>query len=356
MIYVIADDLTGAAEIAGICRRYGLYTTLTLGEVKQTCDTEALVIATETRQMSLEKSEEVTRQLAESLPHEVILFKKTDSALRGHVAEELGVLLEYTTYDRALFLPANPSRGRTLRNGVYYIDNVPLDKTPFSHDPEYPAWSAKMEGRFPCISLWSGERGKGIYYCNATNDEDIVQAVKQTDEKTLLAGGADFFFTFLCSLGYQEREDTLITYPSTNSAIMVCGSTQSKGIAGWPCSMMPVDTYEGKADSTLWAEEALAQIEHNGHTQLRIEGHSRRDASGASYLRLQTADAVTLLMERHPVREIFIEGGATAYAILHKMGWTTLAVDGELAPGVVRLLYQDIGITIKPGSYPWPWT
>ena len=39
------------------------------------------------------------------------------------------------------------------------------------------------------------------------------------------------------------------------------------------------------------------------------------------------------------------------------MGWNRLAVEAELAPGVVTLSVIGGGseqLTIKPGSYPWP--
>ena len=80
MIYVIADDLTGAAEIAGICARYGLLTSFSLGEVRTVDAYDAHVIATETRQQSLSDARKEIRKLCEALPTDALLFKKTDSA------------------------------------------------------------------------------------------------------------------------------------------------------------------------------------------------------------------------------------------------------------------------------------
>ena len=57
------------------------------------------------------------------------------------------------------------------------------------------------------------------------------------------------------------------------------------------------------------------------------------------------------------IHELFIEGGATARAILDCMGWETLTVLGEYGPGVVRLSVQGPEgqvVTLKPGSLPWP--
>jgi uncharacterized protein YgbK (DUF1537 family) len=57
------------------------------------------------------------------------------------------------------------------------------------------------------------------------------------------------------------------------------------------------------------------------------------------------------------VGRLYVEGGATARAIVERLGWVRLAVHAELAPGIVAL--QPIGaaaplVIPKPGSYPWP--
>lgn len=57
------------------------------------------------------------------------------------------------------------------------------------------------------------------------------------------------------------------------------------------------------------------------------------------------------------INELFIEGGATAYALLHRLNWNNFKPIAELAPGVVRMQLVSNNkkyITIKPGSYKWP--
>ncbi len=111
---VIADDITGAAEIAGIAFEKGR-------QVRLLCSTsvcgdtiaaeETVVIATDTRSMTEEDAAaEIRRQTSHLSP----LFKKTDSALRGHVVAELTALMETTGFKRVVYLPANPSKGLSL--------------------------------------------------------------------------------------------------------------------------------------------------------------------------------------------------------------------------------------------------
>lgn len=355
MIYVIADDLTGAAEIAGICARYGLLTSFSLGEVRTVDAYDAHVIATETRQQSLSDARKEIRKLCEALPTDALLFKKTDSAFRGHVEDELYELLQSSRYLNCLYIPANPSRGRVIKGGIYYIDGIPLDKTPFSTDPEYPAWSSKIEERFPNMKYWKQANERGLYYADATCREDLDKLIKQAGRQTLLAGGADLFEQFLTVLGHSVSNEKPLHQISFNDALMVCGSTQSKGMPDWPASMMPHSTYQGENNTDVWVDDALSLLNQYGHVQLRMPTAVSPDALKAAFLKSATAEAVALLLQQYPIREVYIEGGATAYSILERMGWKDLTLSCEYAPGVVRMEHAAYGITLKPGSYPWPW-
>ena len=53
-------------------------------------------------------------------------------------------------------------------------------------------------------------------------------------------------------------------------------------------------------------------------------------------------------------KEIFIEGGSTAAAILEELNIKNLAPINELERGVVRMIANDLFITVKPGSYELP--
>ena len=60
------------------------------------------------------------------------------------------------------------------------------------------------------------------------------------------------------------------------------------------------------------------------------------------------------IVEENEVKEIFIEGGSTAAAILKELRIEKLYVVNELQRGVVRMKAGDLFITVKPGSYKMP--
>ena len=90
MIVVIADDFTGAAELAGLGLRYGLRVEMST-VVNQDTDAELLIIATDTRSVSKDEArqemEKATCEILKLKPE--LIFKKVDSVLRGHILAEL---------------------------------------------------------------------------------------------------------------------------------------------------------------------------------------------------------------------------------------------------------------------------
>lgn len=353
MVAVIADDITGAAEMAGIAHRLGLRVKLTMHpRDAEGCD--VLVIATDTRSMTEEEavSEAASVTAAiEGMAGVDALFKKTDSALRGHVVAELEAMLGASRYERALYLPANPSKGRIIRDGVYYIGEKPLHETDFSFDPEFPAFSSKLSERFP------GGESRGVEWADAVTADDITAIVDGAGEDTLLAGAADLFTAFL-RRRFPSAKERLIAERNplaTDDCLIICGSTQSKPIeCGVPTLYMPTGVYDGATPVGDWMP-ALVKVYGVSHAIiLAIRDRHRTGKDVAVYLRETMAGVVSGLVDIHCPEELVIEGGATAFAILRCLGWETFTITDEFAPGVIRMMAPNgTHVTMKPGSYPW---
>ena len=103
MILVVADDLSGAAELAGIAFAHGL-TAEVQTELQPRTEAQVICLDTDTRRLEPEAAaaglRKLTRRLKAASPE--FIFKKTDSALRGNIGAELGVLLEITARVRAV--------------------------------------------------------------------------------------------------------------------------------------------------------------------------------------------------------------------------------------------------------------
>ena len=342
---VIADDITGAAEIAGIAHAAGQQARLLCASGPLYCDTVAVttVIATDTRSMSEPEAVAETRRIASAISHHTSpIFKKTDSALRGHVVAELTALMDVTGYQRAVYLPANPSKGRIIRKGIYYINEIPIHETAFNYDPEFPARTSSLRERFP------DAEAKGIIIPDAESEDDIRRIIRQYDDgKTIFAGAADLFslippITPIGPIGP-------ITPPTT---LILCGSTQSKPLnLGIPIAPMPREVYDGEQGADYWfqslatpATSLILTIPHTHRTGKEVAVH----------LRTVMAEMAQRLVRKHRPDHLIIEGGATAWATLQALGWTDFRIVSQIAPGVVQMSATNgTLVTLKPGSYPW---
>jgi D-threonate/D-erythronate kinase len=74
----------------------------------------------------------------------------------------------------------------------------------------------------------------------------------------------------------------------------------------------------------------------------------------AAHLRITMAEVVKRIVEENEAKEIFIEGGSTAAAILKELNIAKLSLVNELQRGVVRMKANNLFITVKPGSYQLP--
>lgn len=368
MLIVIADDITGAAEIAGTALEYGLKTVLTTDITTSLPNTDVAVIATDTRSESEEKAESIVKQITK---HTVkggnMLFKKTDSVLRGHIVTELRAILETANLRNALIIAQNPSKGRIITSGTYYIKGVKLEDTAFRHDPEFPALSSRVKVLLNNMVCTLGLddnmlQDNTIYVADASDEYEIRRQVEKADSHTLLAGGADLF-NILLQMKYERMTEHKqnATLPSAKKrSIIICGSTQSKNITNEPYikaaksreEIMPDDVFYGGSPEN-WIAHLTTQ--YSIYKSLIISIGQRENAGKACALRLKSivAEAVCNLISTAPPDLMIIEGGATAYSILRHLKWNVLKLHNEYAPGIVSMTHGTTEVILKPGSYPW---
>jgi D-threonate/D-erythronate kinase len=133
---VLADDLTGALE-AGACFSDCLVTTdSSLATIRT-----SLVIDTETRHLSpVAAASAIERCLRPAK----LIYKKTDSTLRGNIGFELAVLARTFPERPILYVGAYPALGRTVKNGELHVNGVRVHETAFARDPLNPVTSSSI--------------------------------------------------------------------------------------------------------------------------------------------------------------------------------------------------------------------
>ena len=128
MILVVADDISGAAEIAATGRTFGLTVQLQMKPAAGS-SAELVVIDTDTRYKSIDPRRDIENAL---INYDTTLvewyYKKVDSVLRGNISTELCAMMQILKKNRTILAPANPTKARVISDGQYFIDGRPLPK------------------------------------------------------------------------------------------------------------------------------------------------------------------------------------------------------------------------------------
>lgn len=342
-IVIIADDLSGAAELAGIAFAHGL-----TAEVQRQFDpastADVIAVDTDTRGLAAEEAAAQVAAVASAVvaSKPAWIFKKTDSVLRGHPAAEITAVLSAAGFARALFVPANPSRGRTIFGGVYSIGGVPLDQTAFAFDPEFPRGSAQVAellGSAAAISV-----------PDVLDVVGVRELARSLDAATLPAGAADFFTAVLTERTGRQQAAHQAQVTLSPPLLLICGSR-----ASWPqrraaaiAASIPV----------VCLDDSPAAESPNAHRALQIGiRESTPDGTTPAKLLTRLTQLAASVIQSTQFGTILVEGGATAAALAEQMGWTRFRVVATAPAGVGVLLPLTAAappVLIKPGSYDWP--
>jgi uncharacterized protein YgbK (DUF1537 family) len=375
-IAALADDLTGAAEIAAIGKRHGLSTHILTAASTPSGHTGLTVHDSDSRLLSPAEAAQRVTLLGSALAAQkpAFVFKKTDSVLRGNVVAEVVALARSLGLRRVLLAPANPSLGRTITQGQYYIQGVPINQTSFAHDPHHPAKSSSVADLLGSSPDWPVSIIKagaplpdhGIAVAEARSSAEVEAWAKRMDKATLAAGGAEFFMACLKQLGLSTLTPATLAPQGPN--LVVTGSLtparqkllEHAQTRHWPIHAMPVplarEHFE-MADFIQWFESLAGALNATSLAVTESPKFVLDDHPTAQQIRLRFGQLVRRLLEKKVIGHLIVEGGATAAAISEAAGWTRFDVAGDWAPGVIALRPTNapqLLFTIKPGSYSWP--
>jgi uncharacterized protein YgbK (DUF1537 family) len=350
-IVVIADDVSGAAELAGIAFAHGL-TAEVQTRFEPASEAQVLAIDTDSRGLPAEAAVERVRAVAEQVvaTQPMLIFKKVDSLLRGQPRAEIVAVLAATGKRRAALVPANPSRGRVIEAGRYFIGGVPLDQTEFANDPDYPRQSAE-------IAALLGGPAEAIVVPDAVNAGDLERITRSLDAATLAAGAADFFAAILAHRGYLPDSSAPADRSLDPPALLVCGS-----IAAWSTrhaesatASLPIVSPDQAGNG--WLEIATQTLRNRGALVLTVADRAVPTEQRGEVFDRFSAAASELVRRARPAT-VLAEGGATAAALARHLGWSRLDIAAAAPTGVgaLRPIAAALSplVLFKPGSYPWP--
>lgn len=241
-LIILADDFTGALDTGVQFAGCGVSTRVVVGQQADiaACNATVLVVDTETRHLPMEQAAAIVAGLTKDAVKAGVtyLYKKTDSALRGNVGAELAAMLQASGETRLPFLPAFPQINRITKDGVHYINGVPVTESPFGVDPFEPVRHARVAEliaeqtdtpaySYPVLAAEDPIPAEsGILVFDAQTPEDLESTarvlLRTADGPHILAGCAGFAAVLPALLGLQGQT---VMVPELDSRLLVlCGS------------------------------------------------------------------------------------------------------------------------------------
>ena len=132
--FIVADDLTGAADSGVAFAQRGWNTEVFWGETPPGEEAAVWAFDADSRRCAPDEAGRRHRDaVRRCLTPGRLLFKKIDSTLRGQPAAEIAALCstlrELGRATLGIFAPANPAMGRSTRDGHVLVRGEPLERT-----------------------------------------------------------------------------------------------------------------------------------------------------------------------------------------------------------------------------------
>ncbi|MFT4041259.1 MAG: four-carbon acid sugar kinase family protein, partial [Thermomicrobiales bacterium] len=319
MLAIVADDLTGAADTSACFADAGWRTVIPFTAVAPG-DVDVLALSTESRDMAaFEAAEAVNRAIlrmaANSPPRWV--YKKVDSAMRGHPRDELLAAMNAVGTRRALVAPALPAEGRTTRGGRQYINGLPLQASSlgsphgasslldlFANDHDLPVIHLPLglvRQHPAAVSEWLSGEEDGILVADAETDADLDTLARAAAASSLrvLCGAAGFARRLAVALPPGPRRPPL---PGAERPILVVAGSQHASTrrqlevlaeAGAAIVQLPQAAIDDPASSLTDAITAVASHLAAGRTTAVTTVGLTPSASGERTVAARLAEAAT---------------------------------------------------------------
>jgi uncharacterized protein YgbK (DUF1537 family) len=375
-VIIVADDLTGAMDVAGPLAARGL-NTLAVASVdgctpQHLAGAEVVSINADSRHLSAQAAADRVRAILRELihPDAEILIKKIDSTLRGNVVAETLAMLETSKRRAAVVVPAFPAQGRTVVDGIVHVKGVPLKDTNFARDALSPppldaldVLFAQADPKAQVCRVAAGTAvsivptaGRQIFALDSTSDTDLrdsVRALSGQLKDALLVGSAGIAEA-VAEVCFPRSASAASTPMVAGRLLFVVGSRAQQSAQQVTALMEAGDA------QTIAAPNGRVDIEAATRTAADIVVlKATADAEGregdAAAVARGLADGVAELLQRRPFAAMVATGGDTAIAILQRLSQPALRVMGNLLPGIpfsrIKAGSGDLWFVTKAGGF-----
>ncbi|WP_338524846.1 3-oxo-tetronate kinase [Pseudomonas batumici] len=400
----IADDFTGATDLANMLVRGGMRTVQSIGipsrEVAAGIDADAIVIALKSRTTPVAEAVEASLAALAWLREqgcEQIFFKYCstfDSTAAGNIGQVSEALLAALGSDFTLACPAFPENGRTIFRGHLFVQDQLLNESGMQHHPLTPMTDANLVrvlqsqtsldvGLLRYDSIAQGVeqvrgriaelrgQGVGIAIADALSNHDLYTLGAACADLPLLTGGSGLALGLPDNFrraGKLRELDASELPPVYGDEVVLAGSASlatNGQVAAWLEAGRPalrIDPLALAAGEPVVAQ-ALAFVCDNDETVL-IYATSSPEEVKAVQQQLGVEQAGSLVenafgeiargLRQSGVRRFVIAGGETSGAVVQALGVQLLRIGAQIDPGVpatVSTTDEPLALALKSGNF-----
>ena len=405
----IADDLTGATDLAIMLTRAGMRT-LQVMEVPRDGDArlagcDAIVVALKTRTCPVAEAVDLSLRSADALlalGAKQLFFKYCstfDSTDEGNIGPVAEALMAKLGTDLALVCPAFPTNKRTVYMGNLFVGEVPLAESPMKDHPLTPMQDSNLvrvmqrqsKGNvglvpYPVVERGRGaigeafaaarKRGERFAVVDAISDRDLIEMGAAAADMPLITGGSGVALglpaNFIAKgLMKAAEAPTSMKAPTGGAAILAgsCSEATRGQVAAAKAAGLPaleVDPLalaagqQSEATILAWiAEQArdkpfLVYSSAAPAAVQAVQAKLGREEAGA--LIEKTLGAVARKLVASGTTRLIVAGGETSGAVVNGLGVTALEIGPEIDPGVpwTRAVGRDLVLALKSGNFGAP--
>ena len=371
----IADDYTGAADLASMLARAGLRVIQSFGVPTEQADLnncDAVIVALKTRSASSDYAVEASLRAMRCMQDrgvERFFFKYCstfDSTPRGNIGPVADALAEALGCREVLFCPAYPANGRTVYCGHLFVGGVPLHESGMAHHPLTPMSDSNLirvltqQSNRPVSSLGlfgAPEPWEAKHYIADAIDEAAVRRVAELARAhRLLTGGAAIakHWAEVLQLGGRSETDAETFDPREQTPAVVlagsCSDATRAQVAAYARVYPTLKLDLNSGDATEAAASAAAWLEAQANRQVVAHrpplicsaadtsavtaAQNRWGRERSAALVEATFGEIAVQLARRGVRRFVVAGGETAGAVVESLGIHLVRIGREIATGV----------------------
>jgi len=399
----IADDFTGATDLANNLVRAGMRVVQTIGvpNAPLSAEVDAVVVALKSRTIAPQDAIDQSLQALQWLQGQgaqQIYFKYCstfDSTAQGNIGPVTEALMHALQTDFTIATPAFPDNGRTVFKGYLFVGDVLLNESGMQHHPLTPMTDANLVrvmqaqctskvGLLTHKTIAQGataisqeitnlkQQGVRIAIVDAVSNDDLMRLGPALKGMPLVTAGSGVAIGLPQNFGLSPTPQASVLPKASGLQAVVSGSCSqatNRQVAHFKATGRPtflIDPLHLKGswedlvqEALAWAQGHLASgpvLVYSTATPESVQAvQSQLGVEVAGHQVEQALAAIARGLVQQGVQQMVVAGGETSGACVQALAIEQLQIGPQIDPGVpwchAHTPMGGVHITLKSGNF-----